>query len=68
MIAYFRSFVHYKQNICARLLLITKFAYNNVKNMNSGHILFKLNCSYYPCIFYKKDINLCFKLKSVDKL
>ncbi len=32
-----------------------------------GHIFFKHNCSNYPHIFYKEDINLCFKSKSINK-
>lgn len=45
--AYLRTLVNFKQNNWAKLLLITKFAYNNTKNVNISHILFKLNCRYY---------------------
>ncbi len=31
-------------------------------------MFFKLNYGYYPYIFYKKDINLCSKLKLAEKL
>ena len=36
--------------------------------MSFGYTPFKLNCDYYPWMLYKKDINLCSKPKSVDKL
>ena len=29
---------------------------------------FEFNCGYHPQIFYKKDVNPCFKYMSVDKL
>ena len=35
------------------------FAYNNVENASIGHFSIKLNYSYYPYIFFKKDTNLC---------
>ena len=47
---------------------MVKFAYNNIKNTNTGHILFELNYKYYSCIFYKKDLDLCSKLKTEEKL
>ena len=54
MEAYLRVFVNYKQNNWARFLLMAKFAYNNVKNTNTGYTLFELNYGYYLCISYKK--------------
>ncbi len=68
METYLRAFINYTQNNWARLLLIAEFAYNNVKNVSNSHMSFKLNCDYYPHIFYKKDIDPCSKSKSVDKL
>ncbi len=47
---------------------MTEFIYNNAKNISTGHIFFKLNYSYYPHIFYKKDIDLYSKLKSANEL
>ena len=44
------------------------FAYNNGKNLNTGHIFFELNCGYYPCVFFKKNTNPRFQLKSANKL
>ena len=47
---------------------MAKFAYNNAKNIITCYILFELNYSYYPQILYKKDVNLCSKLKIADML
>lgn len=66
--AYFRAFVNYKQSDWARLLSIVKFAYNNAKNLNTGHKPFELNYNNYSYVFYKKDIHPCSKLKLADKL
>lgn len=46
---------------------MTKFVYNNAKNINTSYTLFKLNYGYYLWISYKNDISLCSKLKLVDK-
>ena len=42
--------------------------YNNAKNTNIGHMLFKLNCGYHPRILYKEEVDPHFKSKSVDEL
>ena len=42
---------------------MAKFAYNNAKNVNSGHTLFELNCGYHPWMSYKKDVNPSSKSK-----
>ncbi len=47
MEAYFRAFINFKQDNEVKLLLMTKFAYNNVENIKNGHMPFKLNCRYY---------------------
>ena len=47
---------------------MAKFAYNNAKNTNIGHISFKLNCDFHLQASYKEDINSCFQLKLADKL
>ena len=65
---YLQAFVNFEQNDWAKLLPMTKFAYNNAKNSSTAHIPFELNCGYYPCIFFQKDINFRFRLKSADEL
>ncbi len=47
---------------------MTEFTYNNVKNANTDHIPFQLNCGYHFYVSYKEDINLRFKSKSVYKI
>ena len=47
---------------------MTKFAYNNIKNANTGYIFFEFNCKYHFCISYEKNFDLYSKLKSVKKL
>lgn len=47
---------------------MAKLVDNNAKNMSTSHTLFKLNCGYYLCISYKKDIDLRSKSKSVKEL
>lgn len=43
------------------------FAYNNAENASTGHTTFELNCGYYPCMSYKKNLNLCSKLKTDEE-
>lgn len=45
---------------------MTEFVYNNIKNLNSGQISFKLNCNYHIYIFYKNNIVYKSKFKLVD--
>ena len=47
---------------------MAEFAYNNAKNTSTNYISFELNCGYHLQVFYKKDVNLCFQSKLVDKL
>ena len=47
---------------------MAKFAYNNAKNVSTGHTPFELNCGYHLWVFYKEHINLHSKSKSADKL
>ena len=42
---------------------MAKFAYNNAKNISIGYTLFKFNCRYYLCVFYKENLNLYSKLR-----
>lgn len=60
--------MNWKQNDWARLFIIVKFAYNNIKNASIGHTFFKLNYSYHSCISFKKNSNLCSKSKSAEEL
>ena len=66
--AYLRAFVYFKQNNWAQLLPMAEFAYNNAKNASIGHTLFELNCGYHSCVSYKKDLDTCSKLKTVEEL
>ena len=47
---------------------MTEFAYNNAQNANTGHTPFKLNCGYYPYVFFKENTNLCSQSKMAKKL
>lgn len=47
---------------------MAQFAYNNAKNVNTEYTLFKLNFGYHFLVFYKKNINLCFRLKIVEEI
>ena len=68
METYLRAFINFKQNNWTKLLLMAEFTYNNAKNASTGHTPFELNCSYYPQILYKEEIDLRSKSKSADKL
>ena len=68
MDAYFWAFVNFKQNDWTKLLPMAKFEYNNAKIASTGHIPFELNCGYHLCISFKKETNLCFWLKTAEKL
>ena len=45
-----------------------EFTYNNVKNVSTSSTLFELNCSDYPRMLYKDEVNLHSMSKSVDKI
>ena len=49
-------------------MLIAEIAYNNAKNANTGHILFELNCDFYPQVFFEDDVNPCSRSRSANKL
>ena len=68
MEAYLQAFVNFKQNNSARLFPMAKFAYNNSKNASTGHIHFELNCKYHPWVFYKKNLDLYSKSKTMKEL
>ena len=68
MEAYLQAFINFEQNDKARLLPMAKFAYNNAKNLSTGHTLFELNYGYHLCVSFKEDTNPYSYLKSADKL
>ena len=68
MEAYLQAFVNFEQNDWVRLLLITKFAYNNAKNASTGFTPFELNCQYHPWISYEEDLDPRSKSRTVEKL
>ena len=67
---YLGVFINFKQNDWIQLLFMAEFAYNNAKNASISYTLFKPNCWYYSCIFFKKKeiFNLRFKLTIVEEL
>ena len=46
---------------------MAKFAYNNAKNVGTGHTPFELNYGYHPRMSYKEDVDPRFQSKSADK-
>ncbi len=46
---------------------MAEFAYNNVKNASNGHTPFKLNCGYYPRLFFEEDVDPYSKSRSTNK-
>ena len=65
---YLKAFINWKQNNWVRLLPIAKFSYNNIKNANIGHILFKLNCRFHLQVLFKENVDSHLKSCSIDKL
>ncbi len=47
---------------------MTQFIYNNAKKTSIVYISFELKGRFYLRASYKKDVDLCFQLKSADKL
>ena len=47
---------------------MAKFIYNNAKNTNTGHTLFKLNYGFHPCVFFEDNVNPRSRSCFVDKL
>lgn len=48
--------------------MMTKFAYNNIKNKSTNFTDFKLNLGYHPYMFFEKYIDSHFYLKISNKL
>lgn len=46
---------------------MAEFTYNIAKNTHTGHTIFKLNCDYHLPIFFKDEVYLCLKSRSVNK-
>ncbi len=66
--AYLRAFVNWEQDNWARLLPMAEFAYNNAKNVGTGHTSFKLNCKYHPKVSFKEDVDPRSKSCSANEL
>lgn len=47
---------------------MAKFAYNNTKNANTGHTLFKLSYKYYSKVFLQDETNFCLRFYSAKIL
>lgn len=47
---------------------MVEFAYKHRNKTSTGYTLFELNYRYYPRVSYKKEIDLHFKSKLVNKL
>ena len=47
---------------------MAEFVYNNAKNASNGFMFFELNYGYHLWVFYKENINPCFKIKLANKL
>ncbi len=57
MQAYLQAFVNFEQDDWARLLPMAEFAYNNAKNISTGHALFEYNYSYHSWASYKEHVD-----------
>ena len=47
---------------------MAKFAYNITKKASTSYIFFELNYRYHIYVFYKKNLNLCLKSKTIKEL
>ena len=49
---------------------MAEFAYNNTQNASTGYTSFKLNCKYYPCVFFEEEeiLDPHFKSKTAEEL
>lgn len=65
---YLHVFVNWEQNNQAKLLPMAKLQYNNGKYISISHMLFQLNCSYYPCVFFEDKVQPCSTFRSTNKL
>lgn len=60
--------MNYEYDNWTSFLPIAEFAYNNTKNVSTGHTLFELNCGYHSKVFYQKNVDLNLKSKAENKL
>ena len=65
---YFRAFMNWDPNNWASLLPMAKFVYNNAKNASTSHTPFKFNCSFHLRIFFKDDVDPCYRSCFANKL
>ena len=68
MEAYLRAFVNWEQNDWARLLPMAEFAYNNAKNISTGHTPFELNYGFHPRVFFEDNIDTRSRSRSANEL
>ncbi len=68
METYFKAFVNWEQNKGARLLPLTEFAHNNIKNASTGHISFKFNYGYRFRMLFEDETDLRLRSRFVNKL
>ncbi len=47
---------------------MAEFAYNNVINATTSHILFKLNYRYHLKVLFEYETNFCLRFRSANKL
>ena len=47
---------------------MAEFAYNNAKNVSTGHTLFELNCGYHLRMLYEEEVDPRSKFKLADEL
>ncbi len=45
-----------------------EFAYNNIKDANTGYIIFELNYKYHPRVFFGDETNSYSRSYSANKL
>ncbi len=68
MEAYLRAFVNWEQDDWAKLLPMVEFAYNNAKNISTGHTPFELNCGYHLRVSFEEDVDPSLRSRSTNKL
>lgn len=47
---------------------MVEFAYNNTKNVSTGHTFFKLNCDYHDKVPFEENVDLRLRPRLADKL
>lgn len=54
---YLGGFGNWQPNDQAKLLLISKFVYNNFRNNSIRHIPFQFHCGFHPWLSFKPDVD-----------